>query len=69
MRPGILVQRWSQEMVIIHLDNKEDIEGKMEVKIKEKQDPYDIFREVIVVDLGEENSTPRSYTQEHKERK
>ncbi|ELK14682.1 uncharacterized protein C2orf74 homolog [Pteropus alecto] len=104
MRPGILVQRRSKEMVATHLENREDTKDEEEGKIKEKQDPENagensqkdddlqkphipvtgtlsvvdnkrplkgvtFSREVIVVDLGKEYPTPRSYTVEHKERK
>ncbi|XP_015985136.1 uncharacterized protein C2orf74 homolog [Rousettus aegyptiacus] len=104
MRPGILVQRRSKEMVATHLENREDTKDEEEGKIKEKQDPENagensqkdddlqkphipvngtlsvidnkrplkgvtFSREVIVVDLGKEFPTPRSYTREHKERK
>lgn len=39
MRPGILVQRRSKEMVATHLENREDTKDEEEGKIKEKQDP------------------------------
>ncbi|XP_024408540.1 uncharacterized protein C2orf74 homolog [Desmodus rotundus] len=104
MRPGILVQRRSKEMVATLLENKEDKEGKVENEVKENQDAKNakengqeddsqkphipvsgtpsvtdhnkrplkgvtFSREVIVVDLGKQYPTPRSYIQEHKERK
>ncbi|KAF6320893.1 hypothetical protein mRhiFer1_001857 [Rhinolophus ferrumequinum] len=37
MRPGILVQRQSKEMVATHLENGKDTEKKVKDKIKEKQ--------------------------------
>ncbi|KAB1267243.1 uncharacterized protein Cadr_000018211 [Camelus dromedarius] len=39
MRPGILVQRQSKEVVAIPLGNGEDVEDEEEDKIKEKQKP------------------------------
>lgn len=38
MRPGILVQRQSKEMVTTHLENGQDTEKEVKDKIKEKQD-------------------------------
>ncbi|KAM5318452.1 uncharacterized protein C2orf74 homolog [Glossophaga mutica] len=38
IRPGILVQRQSKEMVATLLENKEDKEGKVENKVEENQD-------------------------------
>nr|XP_019573030.1 PREDICTED: uncharacterized protein C2orf74 homolog isoform X1 [Rhinolophus sinicus]XP_019573036.1 PREDICTED: uncharacterized protein C2orf74 homolog isoform X1 [Rhinolophus sinicus]XP_019573043.1 PREDICTED: uncharacterized protein C2orf74 homolog isoform X1 [Rhinolophus sinicus] len=105
MRPGILVQRQSKEMVTTHLENGQDTKKEVKDKIKEKQDSENtgekgqendelrkphisvtgtpsvvdnhkrpvkgvtFSKEVIVVDLGKEYPTPRSYTREHKERK
>ncbi|PNJ79735.1 uncharacterized protein C2orf74 homolog isoform X1 [Pongo pygmaeus] len=106
MRPGILVQRQSKEVLATPLENRRDMEAEEENQINEKQETENagetgqeeddglqkihisvtrtpsvvesqkrplkgvtFSREVIVVDLGNEYPTPRSYTREHKERK
>nr|XP_019573051.1 PREDICTED: uncharacterized protein C2orf74 homolog isoform X2 [Rhinolophus sinicus] len=85
MRPGILVQRQSKEMVTTHLENGQDtkkendelrkphisVTGTPSVVDNHKRPVKGVTfsKEVIVVDLGKEYPTPRSYTREHKERK
>ncbi|XP_012494644.1 PREDICTED: uncharacterized protein C2orf74 homolog [Propithecus coquereli] len=102
VRPGILVQRQSKEMVTIPSVHRQDVDAE-EDQIKEEAENAEetsqendnlrkttvplsrthsgaenqkrplkgvtFSREVIVVDLGNEYPTPRSYTREHKERK
>uniref|UniRef100_A0A8C9DMJ7 Chromosome 2 open reading frame 74 n=1 Tax=Prolemur simus TaxID=1328070 RepID=A0A8C9DMJ7_PROSS len=102
VRPGILVQRHSKEMVTIPSSPRRDVDEE-EDQVKEEAENAEetgqendnlrkttvplsrthsvsenpkrplkgvtFSREVIVVDLGNEYPTPRSYTREHKERK
>ncbi|XP_008053573.2 uncharacterized protein C2orf74 homolog [Carlito syrichta] len=105
MRPGILVQRQSKEVLATSLGNTEDTEEEEENKTKESQEPENaeeagqedddlqkttipvtrthsvtesqkrplkgvtFSKEVIIVDLGNDDPKPRSYAREHKERK
>ncbi|XP_075856929.1 uncharacterized protein C2orf74 homolog isoform X2 [Microcebus murinus] len=102
VRPGILVQRHSKEVVTLPSvrgqdEDAEEDQVKEEAENAEENDQENgnlrktttplsrshsttesqkrplkgvtFSREVIVVDLGNEYPTPRSYTREHKERK